>query len=516
MEYKLEYYVNEEPQVFYLNKKTVTIGKLPDNDIELKDNTVSRQHCKLERHGDGFRLVDLKSTNGCYVNGKKFQEKSLSVGDRITVGRTQLQFKLLAPSESYIDNSDQRISIVKPLAELVHSEEQPQRMAEAADFLPALTKLGQSLIACQEMNESFDKISRLICDFVHPEKVLIFSYDEKQNDLHLKHTWSHKPDEVANISKSIALKAIHEKVAILSSNTRDDARFDSSKSIIIYGISSAISVPIWTKECIYGLIYIDTTSFARVFNERDLEMMSLIANFAGFSVEGVLNLEKLGRERKFRSRLERYHSPAVVSRLMQSPDDNADEIMTYREAEATVLFLDIVKFTTRAEKMTPTEVGIFLNNFFSEMTEIIFTYNGTLDKFIGDAIMAIFGVPIALENHAEMAIRAALDMMKKLIQINRQLPEKERIKVRIGINAGKLISGDFGSPKRLDYTVLGNSVNIASRLESIAGPNEILVSESIHQATADKFAFEGLGEKKLQNISTPVKVYRVIQERGES
>ncbi len=516
MEYKLDYTVNEEARVFYLSKDVVTIGKLADNDIELKDNTVSRQHCKLQRQGDGFLLVDMKSTNGSFVNGKKTQQKLLAVGDKITVGRTQLQFLEVSRAESYTDSNDQQISIVKPLAELVRAEETPQPGAEAASFLPALTRLGQSLIACQDMEESFHKISELIRVHVQPEQVLIFSYDEKQNDLHLKHTWSRSRNDTVNISKSIALKAIHEKVAILSSNTRNDARFDSSKSIIIYGITSAISVPIWTKECIYGLIYIDTTSFARGFTERDLEMMSLIANFAGFSIEGIFNMEKLGRERKFRARLERYHSPAVVSRLMQGTDDNADELMTYRESDASVLFLDIVKFTSRAEKMTPTEVGVFLNNFFSEMTEIIFKYNGTLDKFIGDAIMAVFGVPFPFPDHCQMAIRAARDMMTKLNQINRQLPEKERIKVRIGINTGKLISGDFGSPKRLDYTVLGNSVNIASRLESIAASNEILVSEAVYQCARDAFAFECLGDKKLQNISTPVKVYRVVQERGDA
>jgi pSer/pThr/pTyr-binding forkhead associated (FHA) protein len=113
MEYKLEYNVNEEARVFYINKDAETIGKLPDNDIELKDNTVSRQHCRLLREGGAaFRLIDLKSTNGSFVNGKKVQEKVLEVGDRITVGRTQLQFLEVPRSESYTDTNDQQISIV--------------------------------------------------------------------------------------------------------------------------------------------------------------------------------------------------------------------------------------------------------------------------------------------------------------------------------------------------------------------------------------------------------------------
>jgi adenylate cyclase len=517
MEYKLEYLADDEMKVFYLTKDGVIIGKLPDNDIELKDNTVSRQHCRLQRSGKSYRLSDMNSTNGCYVNGRRIQSKVLEVGDKITVGRTILSFLAISKGESYRDSNDQKISMMVPLDELVKAEKKPKLKSEEPNFLVSLTALGKSLIASQDIDESFHKLGDLIFQFVHPEKIFIFYYDEKQNDIHLKYTYfmQAQKDDVVNISKTIALKAIHEKVAILSSNTRNDSRFDSSNSIIMYGITSAMSIPIWTKDSIYGLIYVDTTSYTQVFGEKDLEIMSIIANFAGFSIEGINSLDKLNRERRLRSRLERYHSPAVVSRLMEFQDSNTGEVMPYRESEASVLFMDIVKFTSRAEKMTPIDVGMFLNNFFSEMTEIIFKYNGTLDKFIGDAIMAVFGIPLEFTNHAEMAIIAALEMMQKLSELNSQTEAEKQIRVRIGIHSGKLISGDFGSPKRLEYTVLGNTVNIASRLESaVAGSDEIVVSEQTCQATREQFAFELLGEKKLTGISKPVKVYRVKGLKG--
>lgn len=517
MEYKLEYLVDDEPKIFYLARDEVVIGKLFENDIELKDNTVSRQHCKLQRVGKGYKLIDMKSTNGCYINGQRVQNRLLEVGDKITVGRTILSFLTVSKEENYRDSSDQKISLIVPLDELIKADIKPKLKNAESNFLASLTELGRSLIASQNIDDSFQKISALIFKFVRPEKILIFYYDDKQNDIHLRYTYSQsgQKDDVVNISKTIALKAIHEKAAILSSNTRNDSRFDSSKSIIIYGITSAISVPIWAKDSIYGLIYVDTSSFSQVFIEKDLEIMSIIANFAGFSIEGSNSLEKLNRERRLRARLERYHSPAVVSRLMEFQDSSTGEEMPYRESEATVMFMDIVKFTSRAEKMTPIEVGIFLNNFFTEMTEIIFKNNGTLDKFIGDAIMAIFGIPLEFENHAELALVTALEMMKKLEDINSQMAAENRIHVRIGIHSGKLISGDFGSPKRLDYTVLGNTVNIASRLESsLAGTDEIVVAETTYLATSQKFDFELLGEKKLHGISQPVKAYRVKGLKG--
>ncbi|MEI6614346.1 MAG: adenylate/guanylate cyclase domain-containing protein [Chrysiogenales bacterium] len=518
MEYKLEYLVDDELKVFYLTKDKIVIGKLPENDIELKDNTVSRQHCQLQRVGKGFKLTDIKSTDGCYVNGQRVPNKVLEVGDKITVGRTIISFLTVNKEENYRDSSDQKISLIVPIAELIKADMKPKLKSAEPNFLASLTELGKSLIASQNIDDSFQKLGDLIFKFVHPEKIFIFYYDDKQNDIHLKYTYSlaGQKDDIVNISKTIALKAIHEKVAILSSNTRNDSRFDSSKSIFIYGITSAISVPIWAKDSIYGLIYADTSSFSQVFSEKDLEIMSIIANFAGFSIEGINNLEKLNRERRLRSRLERYHSPAVVSRLMEFQDNNTGEVMPYRESEATVLFMDIVKFTSRAEKMTPIEVGIFLNNFFTEMTEIIFKNNGTLDKFIGDAIMTLFGIPLEFENHAELALITALEMMKKLEDINSKMAAESRIHVRIGIHSGKLISGDFGSPKRLDYTVLGNTVNIASRLESsVAGSDEIVVAETTYLATSQKFDFELLGEKKLHGISKPVKAYRVLGKKED-
>jgi len=517
MEYKLEYLADDEVKVFYLNKESVVIGKLPENDIELKDNTVSRQHCRLLRSGKGYKLSDMNSTNGCYVNGKRVQSKALEVGDKITVGRTILTYQAVGKGESYRDIDDQKISMVVPLEELLEAEKKPKRKSEEPSFLASLTALGKSLITSQDIEESFHKLGDLIFQFVHPEKIFIFYYDDKQNDIHLKYTYfiQARKDDVVNISKTIALKAIHEKVAILSSNTRNDSRFDSSNSIIMYGITSAISVPIWTKDSIYGLIYIDTSSFSQVFGEKDLEIMSIVANFAGFAIEGANSLEKLSRERRKRTRLERYHSPAVIARLMEFQDSNTGELMPYSESEATVLFMDIVKFTSRAEKMTPIAVGMFLNNFFSEMTEIIFRHNGTLDKFIGDGIMAVFGAPLECADHAERAIVAALEMMDKLSELNRQTEADKQIRVRIGIHSGKLIYGDFGSPQRLEFTVLGNTVNIASRLESaVAGSDEIVVSEYTCQATRERFDFEFLGEKKLIGISKPVKVYRVKGQKG--
>lgn len=517
MEFKLEYTVNDEARSHQLIKEIVTVGKLPTNDLQLNDNSVSRYHCKFVRTKGGYKIIDLGSTNGTFIDGKKIKEKILAEGENISIGRTTLKFVQISKSQNFTEEDDQKISMVLPLSDQYIVETDKKLGVIHIDMLAALTTLGKELIASTTLEESFEKVGELIIEYLKPKRLFIFSYDEKQEDLDLK--YSHIPkgkksNEKPNISKTIAMKALKEKVALLSSNTQSDARFDGAQSIIMYGIRSAISVPIWTKNSIYGLIYIDTTEFGKMFKEQDLEVLSIIANFTGLSIEGINILNRLNQEKKIRSRLERYHSPSVVSRIMEAQENTTMELMTYRETDASVLFMDIVGFTTRVEKMNPMEIGIFLNQFFTEMTDIIFRHNGTLDKYIGDCIMAVFGVPFAIANHAEHSIIAALDMMEKLEERNSQLTPNDKLQIRIGINSGKLVSGDFGAPKRLDYTVLGNTVNIASRLESsVAAPNEIAVSEDTYLRTRDLFEFEDLGMKKLQGLSVPVKAYKVIGKK---
>ena len=518
MEFRLDFVINDEQKIFSLIKNEITIGKLPGNDFYMDDNSISRKHCKLIKSGDTYKIIDLKSTNGTYVNGIKIEEKILEVGDNITIGRSILKFLEETKIPRITDIDDQRISVMIPLSDNLKLKKDKDAITSELNMLESLTSLGKNLIGATTFEESFEKVGELLFNFLNPNKLYIFSYDQENDDLDLRYSHSEgsEKDDI-KISKTIAMRSINEKVAILSSNTMDDSRFDGAKSIIMDGIKSAMSIPIWTKNSIYGLIYADTTKMGKIFEEKDLEMISIIANFTGLSVEGIKSLNNLNREKKIRSRLERYHSPAIVSKIMELQDSKTSDLAGYHECEASVLFMDIVGFTTRVENMGPMEIGVFLNNFFTEMTDIIFENNGTLDKYIGDAIMAVFGVPFEQKNHTELSINTALEMLKRLKKMNRSIPEKEKIEIRIGINSGKLISGDFGSPSRYDYTVIGNTVNIASRLESgVAKPGEIIVSETTMKQTRKKFNFKQLGEISLHGISKPVKAYSVLGKIKET
>jgi len=219
--------------------------------------------------------------------------------------------------------------------------------------------------------------------------------------------------------------------------------------------------------------------------------------------------EKIREEERMISKLERFHSPQVIDIIIKSGQATKDDIMEAKDLKASILFTDIVGFTSLSEKMQPREINMFLNQYFSRMTDIIFEYDGTLDKYIGDSLMAVFGAPIEKEDDAERAISAAIKMRRELSSMTDKKGEMEKINIRIGINTGQVVAGNIGSPKRMEYTVIGNPVNVASRLVSIAQPNQIIIGEETYLQVKGKFKIIKVGSKKIKGKSEEIMVYEV-------
>jgi adenylate cyclase len=187
-----------------------------------------------------------------------------------------------------------------------------------------------------------------------------------------------------------------------------------------------------------------------------------------------------------------------------------DDLLEAKDVSVTILFTDIVGFTKLSERLNPLDVNMLLNQYFSRMTDIIFEYEGTLDKYVGDRLMAVFGAPVEKDDDAERAIRAALRMRQELAEMMQNESPDRKFDVRLGINTGHVVAGNIGSPKRMDYTVIGDSVNIASRLESSAEPNQILIGEETYRNVKDKFNIQKVGSKTLRGKTESVMVYEVL------
>ncbi|MEA5497312.1 adenylate/guanylate cyclase domain-containing protein [Limnoraphis robusta Tam1] len=229
---------------------------------------------------------------------------------------------------------------------------------------------------------------------------------------------------------------------------------------------------------------------------------------------GLVVLEDISREKRMKTTMYRYMTPGVAERVMALGEDG---LMKGERKEVTILFSDIRGYTTITENLDASDVVALLNQYFETMVEAVFSHEGTLDKFIGDALMAVFGAPLPLrQNHAWMAVKSALDMRRRLKDFNRSRPDEPQIKIGIGMSSGEVVSGNIGSQKRMDYTVIGDGVNLSSRLEQLTKTYgcDIILSEMTYQLCSDKIWVRELDKVRVKGKNQAVNIYELIDARS--
>jgi adenylate cyclase len=229
------------------------------------------------------------------------------------------------------------------------------------------------------------------------------------------------------------------------------------------------------------------------------------------AVERIRYARKAEIEKQARTRLERYHSPSVIEQVLSLGDEGMRRLQT---AEATVLFADLVGFTTFAENAPPEAVAESIDAFLDLSVEAIFRAGGTLDKFIGDCVMAFFGAPVAQPDHAVRAVRAAVEIQQGLTAWNarRAAEGLPGFRARVALNSGPVVVGDIGSARRVDYTVLGNTVNVAARLEAfVAEPGDVVLGPATYLLLDGAIPTEPLGEFQLKGLQQKIQAYRVAK-----
>ena len=249
---------------------------------------------------------------------------------------------------------------------------------------------------------------------------------------------------------------------------------------------------------------------ALVLNLNSVPLMSHDAARIG----GVLVLEDVTREKRVKSTLSRYMSKEVVDRLMTA---DGQSLLGGSRQQATILFSDIRAYTSLTEDSDAAEIVLMLNEYFGYMVDAVFKYGGILDKFIGDALMAVFGAPFARpEQDPENAVRAALEMIRQLEVLNasRAARQKPRIKIGIGVSSGEVVCGNIGSLKRMEYTSIGDGVNLASRLEGATKQYgaTLLIADSTHAAVKDRFVTREVDRIRVKGKKRPVAVHEVFCE----
>jgi adenylate cyclase len=538
--YRLIYQDGDTPQAYTFTEGEVTIGRSPECQIVLKDFGISRTHARLTADEDGVRIQDLKSKNGTQVNGVPIVEAPLKDGDRILLGKFQIAFSKTLEGKVVLDEakplSEEAGTIIRSVGELSKllsdtgqreaaglaekkaSSPDVQDVEKANRILKVLTKVAETLIAVRPVEEVLQQVMDIVFEHIPADRgFLMLSEDGGAlTPMVVKHRNSNSSSEgKISISKTIADRVTNDRVSILTSDAMVDPRFGAGDSIRFHGIRSAMCAPLWNQAHVIGIIHVDSPMLANCFTLNDLDLLTALANYAAVAVERARLNQKIVAEEKKRERLGRFLSPQVTARIIATSESQGVALGVPEVKDVSVLFSDIVGFTSMSEKMSPAAVSLLLNDYFSRMTDIIFKYEGTLDKYIGDAIMAVFGAPLDMPDHCVRSIKAALEMRDQLEAFNSEHKDGPTIRIRIGINSGKAMAGELGGINKKEYTVLGDTVNTASRLESsVAKPMTVVVGENTYQAAREFFEFKSLGPATLKGKSRTVEVYEVLGPIG--
>jgi len=494
----------------------LTLGRSSDNDVVLRDFSVSRHHARVENIDGGFRIVDLESTNGIRINEDFVTEGHFAVGDTLGIGNFDLQVE---DAEAADVSGLASATYMRPLSEFNQDyglEGQPQEISKEVGarerVFEILAQVAKVLIQVEELEPVLEKVMDLVFDHLMVDRGFIVLFDDSgEPKLELNRVRESQADgeDQVPISRTILDMVSQQQVAILTHDAQADQRFEAGRSVRIHQIRSAMCAPLWHRERVIGVIYVDSPMHVGSFSATDLDLLTALANYAAVAIERARLNDRIRKERQARDRLERYHSPAVIEAVLSdSGADRASVTLT----ETSILFADIVGFTARCESLPPEDVAAFLNQFFSIAADVIFEHGGTLDKFIGDAVMAFFGAPLPQADHAERAVRSAVELLSALDDWNgeREAEGLDRIEVRVAVNSGPVVVGDIGSATRVDYTVLGNTVNVTARLEEhVAKPGTIVLGETTQAAVSHLFQTESLGSVQLKGLSRTIEIFQL-------
>src|SRR5271155_338582 len=536
----------QEQQVFELPAdRPVYVGRAESNDLVLKETSVSRRHAMLSPALEGHWMVrDLGSANGIFLNTKSVKETPLKDGDVINIGEYSLRYEsmesqiLLTQAAAKLpprltmvmslkdvnaalnlgkDPSQvpaapiPRATPMTPGAERSQLESRMKALEHENRLFELLYQVSLALGDLQTVEDVVNSVLELVLKVEGVERGYAMLGDEKGGFQPAVIRYKKDPSMgTAKIPQMILSQAIIKQVMqggvpLLVQDVRMDPRLASSKSIALGGMQSAMCAPLKSGEKLYGLLYVDNLVKRGMFSQEDLNVFSVIATQAGLAVDRVRGREEMAKQLQQKNALARFLSPGVAEKISH----DADGLQLRGETQAlTVMFADIRGFTSMAEKMTPEETVEILNEFFNAMSDRIFAHEGTLDKFLGDGLMCLFGAPLSKGTDAVNAVRTAVEMQQTLQLLNKDF--EKPLNMGIGINTGRAVVGYMGATLRMDYTAIGDVVNVASRLCAAAAPSQILVSAATQAEFGDELPTRRLDPVKVKGKTEPIQIFEVL------
>ena len=524
-------------------KSACTLGRAPENTCVLDDSQASRHHAHIVYRDGAFVLVDgalvggqiKRSANHVFVNGEQRTEHRLQQGDRVTIGASTVEFDLgpaappdqaLGYDEDPLGHTQLLVSAKEVLRSAVEAAPQPGVPADdlatlrrKADILAVLYEMSTTLSSVFTLDLIFEKAADILLRATPADRVLLLvrpGGEAVDADLSVAAMKVRRPElatkaSQATIGRTITRKVMRERAALLSQDAAADATL-ASESIVLQGIRSTICAPLVADSTVHGVLYADRLDPLAWFTRDDLQLVTAVAAQTAVAVESARAHERLAREEVARASYGRFMPDYVVKQIMQDP---ASIRLGGVSQTVTVLFADIRGFTRLSERASAETIVRLLNLYFTTMSEIILKHGGTVDKFIGDGLMALFGAPQATPDDAAGAISASIEMQAAMKRISAELSDTGlgEVSIGIGLHTGEATVGYIGSERRSEYTAIGDTVNVSSRLESHAKAGEILISEETRNAAGKlPYVFAPRELIRVKNREKPVKFFEVDAE----
>jgi len=529
-----------------------SLGRHPENTIEIHDRSVSKFHAQIQRDNEGaYTLQDLGSRNGTYVDGERVERRVIINGDEVVFGTVRFRFRAerantgLNPVMREVGATGPipgSVTMIGPAPGSVPSKvaliasEPAIQVADTFDtdldrFLPGdkitnidvlrsdydKLRIAQELNAALRMDQEVDEMLRAIAersfDLIPADRcaiLLMCDGDSLQPRVVMERGGGELQDAM-RLSQTVLDDVIKNRKAILCTDASADGRFQSSASILALSMRSAMCVPLLYDDELFGAMHVDSLQQAQAFSKKDLKIFTSVANQTAIALKNASLIQQIQVESEQRARLGRLLSPNLVEEVVSG---KLDLVQGGEMRRVAMMFTDIRGFTRMSDQMTAEQVTHMLNEYFEVMVEVLFKMGGTLDKYMGDGMMALFGVPRSDDEASLQAVRCGLEMQVALRSLNRTREARgdRAIAIGIGINVGDVTWGPIGSHETMDYTVIGDEVNVASRLCSMAPAGDVIISRSVFEEVGNEIRVQELEPAILKGKPDPVPVYKVVGE----
>lgn len=477
-----------KPREFAVLPGRATVGRRTDNDIVIADLSASRLHAEIwyDPEKDLLTIRDLGSTNGTFVNRERLtDQRQLAPRDTIRIGEHLITVFRQEPKQITTSALGGTQLLTRDIV-LESIDQHAVLMYEAARKLNTVMDYATALREVSSMVKLALGADR--CEVILPDQ--------------FEHLRDH------GFPVTIARMAIERRSVVNIPDIGLEAD-PVRESASLLRIRSVLCVPVLSGEDVIALIYMyKTVPSERPFDQQDVQLAVAISHQTALTLQRMKLMERVTEEQSIRQVLQRFVSPSEVDYIMHNYQ-TAGTLPGLAERRVSVLFADIADSTGLAERLGPKKFGDILTRYYEQMTNIVFEHGGLIDKYLGDGIMAVFGMTGSGGNHEENATRAGLMMLDSLETVDKEI--SDLVKIGVGINTGDVVAGYVGTLDRVELTVLGDTVNVAAGLQSIARPNRLLIGPATQAAIVGLFETRRFGSITVKGRINEVQAYEVMR-----